>query len=136
VESEKKSKKRLRFVLLIILIGGIVIAGGVAYVISNGGSLPFSQGYLGIYDCTQQSTSTSSGNIRNFHEGDKLELKENGDATFTGVDSTYSIGFTYEVEGNRITLTVDVLGSPYIIDGTIDGNTITVSDGAVLIKRN
>ncbi|MDI9645503.1 MAG: hypothetical protein QFX40_02260 [Archaeoglobales archaeon] len=86
-------------------------------------------GVGGTYVCTK-----SSEKLLGFHEGDILEFKQNGEVYIKSSSGQGVVG-NYEVNGNRVTITVSILGTKYLFEGLIEGSKITFKDGSIFEKK-
>ncbi|MEM1671262.1 MAG: hypothetical protein QXU31_04680 [Archaeoglobaceae archaeon] len=102
----------------------IVLAVGVIAISACIGS-----GVSGTYECTK-----SGSGFPTFSKGDTVEFKPNGEVIYKSHLGGPSIVGEYEVNGDKISIKVTLLGTKISINGRIDGKRIIMDDGAVLEK--
>jgi hypothetical protein len=121
---------RSRGLFLILIVAVVIIVGIFAYLkfFSSPPSLLGPSRLSGKYVCTKGSESS-------FFKGDVVEFKPNGEVYLPPGSGEPPMVAKYKIERDMLTIRVDVLGSQYILRGTIKDNTIVFDDGAILEKR-
>jgi len=85
-------------------------------------------GVSGKYFCIK------GGSGQSFYTGDVVEFKPNGEV-YLSSEGQPSVVAKHEVDGENVTIRIDVRGSQYVLKGTIKGNTIVFDDGAALNRH-
>jgi len=117
-----------RGLIVIPIIVLLIIAGIFVFTkFFSSHSLFSPSGLSGKYVCIK------GGSGRSFFRGNVAEFKPNGEVYLSSEGEPSVVG-KYEVDGETLTIRVDVLGSQYILKGTIQGNSIIFDDGAILNK--
>lgn len=83
----------------------------------------------GTFVCTK-----SSERILGFHNGTILEFKPNGEVYIKSPDGKGIVG-KYEVNGEKVNIKFEILGTTVVVEGKLEGSRIVFSDGAVFEKR-
>lgn len=86
-------------------------------------------GVSGTYECTK-----SGSGFPTFSKGDIVEFKTNGEMIYKSHLGGPSIVGEYEVNGDKISIKVSLLGTKIALNGRIEGKRIIMDDGAVLEK--
>jgi len=115
--------RRLIVIPIVVLL---VIAGIFAFTkLFPSRPLFGPSGVSGKYICIK------GGSGQSFYTGDIVEFKPNGEV-YLSSEGQPSVVAKYEVDGENVTIRIDVMGSQYVLKGTIKGNTIVFDDGAAL----
>ncbi|MCS7130536.1 MAG: hypothetical protein NZ872_03855 [Archaeoglobaceae archaeon] len=109
-------------------LGFLASAGILILLASIAGCL--GSGVSGTYECTK-----SGSGFPTFSKGDTIEFKSGGEAIFRSRLGGPSIVGEYEVKGSEISIKISILGTKISFEGKVEGNKITMKDGAILEKR-
>jgi|GEM_PF-2045071 len=107
---------------------GALILVGLAFALCF--SACIGSGVSGTYECIE-----SKGGFYGFPKGTTVEFKPGGEAVFKSKGDGPSLVGEYRVDGDRISITISVLGTKINFDGKIEGNLIKLNDGSVWQKK-
>lgn len=105
---------------------GIVV---ILFAVAIGLAGCLGSGVSGTYECTKSGTGFPT-----FSKGDRVEFKSNGEVIYKPHFGGPSIVGEYDVNGDKISIKVSLLGTKISLNGKIDGKKIIMDDGAVLEK--